>query len=65
MLVEPIFYAGSGVYDFQYLEYLEKKYKYDKKWLLKNKNFDLDNNIKIVSKIKEILHTKSKKINFQ
>lgn len=24
MLMEPIFYAGSWVYDFQYLEYLEK-----------------------------------------
>jgi hypothetical protein len=65
MLIEPIFYAGSGVYDFQYIEYLEKKYKYDKKWLLENKNFDLANNIKIALEIKNILFKKAKKINFQ
>jgi hypothetical protein len=28
MLKEAIFYSGSGVYDFQYLDFLERKYKY-------------------------------------
>lgn len=65
MLIEPIFYAGSWVYDFQYLEYLDKKYKYDRKRLLENKNFHIDDNIKIANEIKRILHEKSKKINFQ
>ena len=37
MLTEPIFYSGTGVYDFQYLDFLEKKYKYDKNWLSKKK----------------------------
>ncbi|KAA6326822.1 hypothetical protein EZS27_024116 [termite gut metagenome] len=47
-MVEPMFYSGDGVYDFQYLEYLEKKYKYDKEWLLNNKNFEIKHSITIV-----------------
>lgn len=62
-MVEPMFYAGDGIYDFQYLEYLEKKYKYDKEWLLKNKNFDLKESSILVNKVKAILHEKSKKVN--
>ncbi len=65
MLIEPIFYAGSWVYDFQYLEYLEKKYKYDKEWLLAKKGFEIEQSIKIVNKIKDILHNNLKKVNFQ
>lgn len=33
---ESIFYSGDGVYDFQYLEYLPLKYRYDEDWLEKN-----------------------------
>ena len=33
MLVEPIFYAWSWIYDFQYLDFLDKKYLNDKEWL--------------------------------
>ena len=33
MLIEPIFYSGTGVYDFQYLDFLKIKYKYDAEWL--------------------------------
>lgn len=63
LLTEPIFYSGTGVYDFQYLELLENKYKYDTKWLLENKDFDISDTIKIVKRIKEVLQEKSKKIN--
>ena len=62
MLIEPIFYAGTGVYDFQYLEFLERKYKYDKEWLSGEKDFDITQVQNIVPKIKEILHEKSKKV---
>lgn len=62
-MVEPMFYAGDGVYDFQYLEYLERKYKYDKDWLLRNRNFDIKEAICIVQKIREVLHKKSMKVN--
>ena len=54
MLTEPIFYSGTGVYDFQYLDFLERKYKYDKEWLSKNKNFDIEKSKNIVIKIKNI-----------
>ncbi len=62
MLTEPIFYSGTGVYDFQYLDFLEKKYKYDKEWLIKNKNFDIEKSKNVVIQIKNILQEKSKKV---
>lgn len=62
MLVEPMFYSGTGVYDIQYLEYLERKYKYDKEWLLKNKGFDVADTKKIVSRTRDILHEKAGKV---
>lgn len=62
MLTEPIFYSGTGVYDFQYLDFLERKYKYDKEWLLKNKNFGIDKSKNIPIRIKTILQDKSQKI---
>jgi len=62
MLTEPIFYSGTGVYDFQYLDFLEKKYKHDKEWLLKNINFDIEKSKNIVIQIKNILQEKSKKV---
>lgn len=61
-MVEPMFYAGDGVYDFQYLEYLESKYKYDQEWLFKNRAFEIYQSIRIVNQIKEILRTKAKKV---
>ena len=62
MLIEPIFYSGTGCYDFQYLDYLERKYKYDKVWLSEKKNFDLDQTKYVVTQIKNILYEKSKKV---
>jgi hypothetical protein len=62
MLTEPIFYAGSAAYDFQYLEFLERKYKYDKKWLHEKKKFDFDHVKSIIFRIKEILTKKSEKV---
>lgn len=62
-MIEPMFYSGDGVYDFQYLEYLEKKYSHDQEWLLNNKKFEINKTIEIVEQIKGILHNKSKKVN--
>jgi len=62
-MVEPMFYSGDGVYDFQYLEFLEPKYKYDKEWLLNNRGFDIQDTIQMVQKIRNILYEKSKKVN--
>ena len=63
MLVESIFYSGTGVYDFQYLDFLERKYKYDKPWLSENKNFNIEQTQGTVRYIKQVLHEKSKKVN--
>ncbi len=63
MLAEPIFYSGTGVYDIQYLDFLERKYKYDKNWLLEEKNFEMDQIKIIIPHIKNILEEKSKKVN--
>lgn len=63
MFIEPIFYASSGAYDFQYMDFLERKYKYDQDWLLNNKHFKIFDVKKIVPQIKTILQNKSKKVN--
>ncbi|WP_316763650.1 YecA family protein [Pedobacter aquatilis] len=61
-IIEPTFYAGDGVYDFQYLEYLEPKYRYDGEWLCTNKGFQIEEVIDVVNRIKQILHEKSKQV---
>lgn len=60
---EPIFYSGDGVYDVQYLDFLEKKYQYDTEWLKKNRKFDIEKSKKIVTLMKKILEEKGKKVN--
>ena len=62
MLTEPIFYSGTGAYDFQFLDLLECKYKHDKKWLSDEKDYDLTQVQSIVSQIKGILQSKSTKV---
>lgn len=64
MFIEPIIYSGDGIYDFQYLEYLEKKYKYDEKWLNDNAKFYFDEVIEIANRIKSIHNEKFQKVNF-
>ena len=63
MMLEPMFYSGTGAYDFQYLEFLSMKYKYDQDWLLQEKRFNIYEIVGVVSKIKEFLQLKSKKVN--
>ncbi|HMQ11127.1 MAG TPA: SEC-C metal-binding domain-containing protein [Oligoflexia bacterium] len=63
LLTEPIFYSGTGVYDFQYLDFLSKKYQYDSNWLKTNRGFVFNEVIEIFKKIKEIVHKKSDQVN--
>ena len=65
LLIEPIFYSGTGVYDFQYFDFLERKYKYDMKWLAENKSFDIFETKRIVLQIKDMLQEKSKIVNWR
>ncbi|MGN6603440.1 MAG: SEC-C metal-binding domain-containing protein [Ginsengibacter sp.] len=62
--IEPIFYSGDGIYDFQYLEYLERKYKYDEEWLRENRNFRFNETIEITLRIKQLHQEKIKKVSF-
>lgn len=64
MFVEPIFYSGDGIYDFQYLEFLDRKYKYDEQWLNSHANFHFDKVKAIVLRIKSLLQSKIATINF-
>ncbi|MBI3475973.1 MAG: SEC-C domain-containing protein [Acidobacteria bacterium] len=41
MMKEPIFYGGSGAYDFQYLEFATQKYAADKSWVRRHKGIDI------------------------
>lgn len=62
LIMEPIFYSGTGVYDFQFSDFLDKKYKYDKQWLLEKKKFDIEQTKIIVAKIKTVFQDKLKNI---
>ena len=56
---EAIYYCGDYAYDFEYIHFLAKKYKYDKDWLLQNKSFDVDEAGSIALAIKELLRKKT------
>jgi hypothetical protein len=58
-MTEPIFYGGSGAYDFQYLEFAEKKYKKDQHWIIKNKGVDVGVMAKIAAHLKKLNEHKS------
>lgn len=63
LLMEPIFYSGTGVYDFQYLDFLSKKYQYDSGWLKTNRGFIFTEVVDVFKKIKETVHKKSEQVN--
>lgn len=56
---EAIFYSGDGVYDFQYLEYLPLKYKYDAEWLEEKRGFYFQQVIYATQTIKAIQQEKA------
>ena len=55
ILSEPIFYSGTGVYDFQFLDLLAAKYQYDADWLRTFRGFDAAEVVNIFLNIKETL----------
>ncbi|HLD98850.1 MAG TPA: SEC-C metal-binding domain-containing protein [Bdellovibrionota bacterium] len=62
MLVEPIFYSGTGVYDFQYLDFLPKKYQYDHEWLKAKRGFVFAEVVEIFKRTKELLQRNSERV---
>ena len=59
---EAIFYCGDSLYDFEYIDYLQPKYKYDLEWLKENKSFAPDEVIPIIQHIKRVLTNKNRAI---
>ena len=55
---ETIFYAPSGAYDYQFLNFLETKYSLDQEWLLQEKEFNLKDAKNLFVSIKTILNFK-------
>jgi len=58
-MTEPIFYGGSGAYDFQYLEFAEKKYEKDKEWISTNKGVNVATMAKLAAELKKLNEHKS------
>lgn len=59
---EAIFYCGDSLYDFEYTDYLQPKYKYDLEWLKTNKSFVPSEVIPIIRHIKRVLTDKNREI---
>ncbi|WP_423819200.1 SEC-C metal-binding domain-containing protein [Salinimicrobium sp. TIG7-5_MAKvit] len=55
---ETIFYAGSGAYDYQYVDFVVDKYAQDIAWLKKNKNFSPDAAKRFFYYVKSLMHYK-------
>ena len=52
-VIEPIFYGGSGAYDFQYLEFAPKKYEKDTEWIVGNRGFSMETAAKLATTIRD------------
>ena len=59
---EAIFYGGDNLYDYEYINFLYKKYKYDVAWLKENKGFICEEAAAIAESIKDIVSVKNSKI---
>ena len=59
---EAIFYGGDNLYDYEYTNFLHKKYKYDVDWLKEHKGFVCDEVVAIAERIKEIIQVKNSKV---
>lgn len=55
---EPIFYGGSGAYEFQYLEFAEKRYIKDAAWLQENKNLNVKEIIEVIKHLRTVIENK-------
>ena len=61
LMVEPIFYGGSGAFDFQFLEMAERRYSNDADWLQSHLGAPSANFINIVRKLKNLESANSRR----
>lgn len=59
-LKEAIFYCGDSIYDFEYLDYITEKYKYDAAWLKNKKGYIPEEVIAITRALKDCIEEKNK-----
>ncbi|WP_288790394.1 hypothetical protein [uncultured Elizabethkingia sp.] len=52
ILKEIIFYSGTGAYDFQYMDYFEKKYELDQNWMKNKYDIELIDIVNLYTHIK-------------
>lgn len=55
---ESIFYAGSGAYDFQYLDLATRRYETDGPWIAQKYGFDIETACAIVGQLKSHIESK-------
>lgn len=53
-MAEPIWYSGSGAYDFQYLSFATRKYARDKEWISKHVGLDVTVMSHIATELKKL-----------
>jgi hypothetical protein len=53
MMTEPIFYSGSGAYDFQYLDFATTKYQKDSAWIVAHIGIDVPIMARIARELKK------------
>jgi hypothetical protein len=58
MMTEPIFYGGSGAYDFQYLEFATRKYAADSNWIRERMGIDIAEMAQICRELKTLHENK-------
>ena len=64
-MTEPIFYGGSGAYDFQYREFAMLKYQFDEEWIQSNVGTNISDMITISSSLKRIAEDKNFRTQFE
>ena len=65
MMTEPIFYSGSGAYDFQYLELATKRYEKDTDWIQTNKGINISTAIQIARYLRKMHERKLNNLSFE
>ena len=64
-MTEPIFYGGSGAYDFQYREFAMLKYQFDEEWIQSNVGTNISDMITISTSLKRIAEDKNFRTQFE
>jgi hypothetical protein len=54
MMTEPIFYSGSGAYDFQYFEFAVGKYQNDEAWINQHMHISVPDMVRIARELKAL-----------